>query len=82
MKHTPGPWQIDEIQTEDWKINISAGNRIIACAFHLTDDPVIPDEECLANAQLIFLAPQMFEVLKDLCYRTFRNMPKDDTLNA
>jgi len=63
MTHTPGPWRIDDIQVEDWRVNISSPESNIACAYHQTDDPSNADDECLANARLIAAAPELYAAL-------------------
>ena len=65
-KHTEGPWVIDEIQTEDYRVNISSYKSNVACAYHINDDPVEPDEETNANAALIAAAPELLDALKKL----------------
>jgi hypothetical protein len=64
IKHTPGPWSIDPYQDEDWRVNISSNGWNVASAYHMTDDPVNVDDECMANARLIAAAPELLDVLK------------------
>lgn len=64
MKHTDGPWNVAEIQTEDWRLSICADDCEIGCAYHRNDDPVNADEETYANARLIAAAPDLMQALK------------------
>lgn len=75
-EHTPGPWVVDSMQVEDWRVNISNKTSNVACAYHLNDDACEPDEECLANANLIAAAPEMLESLEEIesIFRHFRGV--------
>ena len=65
-KHTSGPWYIDNIQDEDFRVNISSIDSNVACAYHLSDDPVNVDDECMSNARLIAAAPELLEACKSI----------------
>jgi len=43
----------DDIQAEDWRVDISNDTSKVACAYHQNDDAVDPDETTMANARLI-----------------------------
>ena len=68
MKHTDGPWNVAEIQTEDWRLSICADDCEIGCAYHRNDDPVNADEETYATARLIAAAPELLEACKWLLF--------------
>ena len=78
-KHTPGPWNVAEIQREDWRSSICADDCEIGCAYHRNDDPVNADEETYANARLIAAAPELLAVCKQTWhYIHSRQRPGDD----
>lgn len=68
-KHTPGPWWIPDGNIRE-HLSVLAGDKrdpyIVAdCS---PDDPMVidDDEEALANARLIALAPAMVEVIRKI----------------
>ena len=65
MTHTPGPWEVEKIQRGDYRVAISSEESEVACAYHMTDDPINADLECIANAKLIAAAPELLEGLKN-----------------
>jgi hypothetical protein len=64
VNHSLAPWHIDEMQADDWRINISNYYTNIACTYHINLDPVEPDKETMANARLIATAPELLEACK------------------
>jgi len=74
MKHTPGPWMLNEpFATPKAKWLIWAGHPIASVSAarkrnaHCTD---MSSEEGKANAHLIAAAPEMYEALKALAHCT------------
>lgn len=66
MKHTPGPWEIWELQDRDYSVEIASveAGCTVGAAYHINDDPVTPCEETMANARLIASAPELLEALQ------------------
>ena len=65
MKHTPGPWRIDNESPMKYCVNSTVDNNHIAMVNwgSLTFDS---EEEPLANARLIAAAPELLESLIEL----------------
>ena len=71
MKHTPGPWQADEMACYVWGKDENGGPFTVAeirgwahLSSHHTDDEAIAIQT--ANARLIAAAPEMYEMLSKL----------------
>lgn len=68
IKHTPGPWQFDEIATTCGRaFRIGAGEMLKAgkgCCIIYDDYHGNPENERKANARLIAAAPELYEALK------------------
>lgn len=68
MKHTPGPW----IQVDDYGVPYNRGFRIRGrdkksiCA--ISSATKRPEEECIANANLISAAPEMLSALEYILF--------------
>jgi hypothetical protein len=75
MKHTPGPWIVDDYETPD----VIAEDGSVICHVNCCDDfPCIGEDndkaqmaaleaELKANASLIAAAPDLYAALKALC---------------
>lgn len=62
MKHTKGPWEVENLVTNDYEprhVEIKSGAKMIAKAFYGQTD-----EECAANAHLIAAAPELLEACR------------------
>ena len=80
MKHTPGPWKAHTGQSRGTHIGpyvTDSQADIVA----LVDYQTFGDsEQSNANAHLIAAAPDLLtaSIAAAACYRTFRNVPKDE----
>ena len=68
MKHTPGPWFIDD--RTPVKTSINSNNKHIAIVnfFHEGSNRDVVGDEHLANANLIASAPEILEALNRILY--------------
>ena len=74
VKHTPGPWKIDETKNyaNSGTIDVSKGNRVIASvlveiesgSYFQRDVMRLASTEEMANARLISSAPELLTMLK------------------
>lgn len=62
VKHTPGPWKVDEFTRKTNEINIWADGTPLIAKVHLRDVSI---NEQFANADLIAAAPDLLEVLDE-----------------
>lgn len=61
MKHTPGPWKVQEFDGAVWVKMKEASEELWMC------DSLTPDyDEWIANAHLIAAAPELLDALKEL----------------
>lgn len=66
MKHTEGPWQIEDLEKGD-AIYVTVPGKTICILYRYFACPTAPNEtENKANAHLIVTAPQMLECLTEL----------------
>jgi hypothetical protein len=63
MKHTPGPWGIDEFQPWRFEIVGPSNQSVAKCDFMNTSAPCGKPEN-KPNARLIAAAPEMLDALK------------------
>ena len=67
MKHTPGPWRIQEqIDKETGMVYLSGHNWGYFAGVIVEMDGGFPSKEGQANARLIAAAPELMEALKAL----------------
>ena len=66
MKHTPGPWKVEEYQNyfEIWPDRKSGAVQIIAATHHWECEAWKNDDR--ANARLIAAAPELYDAIKRL----------------
>jgi hypothetical protein len=65
VKHTPGPWEVDDCG------NVCGEGAALATVFGAEDFPCLPEEdydavnvECAANARLMAAAPELLAALR------------------
>jgi len=84
MKHTPGPWKINQvaggynIEIITFKGNTARAHRIARVGAELSEDKKVKNAS-KENAHLIVAAPEMFETLKtirDTCHFLCQSMVK------
>lgn len=83
LKHTPGPWQCDEVRTQCGRaFRIGSGEMLSAgkgCCIIYDDYPGNPVNERGANARLIAAAPDLLALA--IQYRDdLKRPPKGDSL--
>ncbi len=84
MKHTRGPWQVEDLVENDYeprhvKIMGPDGIKMIAKAFYGKTD-----EECACNAHLIAAAPDLLKSCKDIldCINSYNIIDQINTEDA
>lgn len=70
-KYTPGPWKIDPILIKvkdggSCPAYIRDQNDVIIADMNFNIPAGIGSKECTANAKLIEVAPDMYEIIKEL----------------
>lgn len=61
MKHTPGPWEVGDLDQNSQRIVRSEHIEICTCWHHCVGSI---EKQMEANARLIAAAPEMYEALK------------------
>jgi hypothetical protein len=81
VEHTPGPWHCSP-EADLHRIGVYAGNgdEIIIC--DVSDEDVVIDGQCEANARLIAAAPKLLAACEALVRRNQKHADLDRAIEA